>query len=787
MNEKTLGNISRYAFLFLVFFLPLWVLPFTVFPLELNKAFLFYGITILAAIFWFISVLQKASFQIPKSAALLALLGIILVWLASSLLSPNVLLSLIGLGHEVGTFFNLTLLGIALLMASVFFQSETKAMSFYLTLFTSSLLIFIFQLFRAGFGITLFPWNIFASKVANTIGSWNEVGIFFGFIGLLALVFLELFHLDKKLKFFFFLTLIASFIAVTFVNFTTVWIVLGIFLIVFLVYLFSVLAVTSGKEHNSRKFIRFTVLALLIVLFFIMAKALVGDFVSSLGMNSVEVRPAWNSTWQVVKTALKGNFLVGSGPNTFLYDWLKFKPADINATLFWSYPFQAGMGLLPTWLAGGGFLGGLAWLAFLVLILFYGLKVIAYSENEVTRGLLIASFLGSMYLWTFAVIYTPGLLLLFLTFLTTGVFIALLCRSGRMKVIDISFANKPKLGFVSSLVIVLLMIASVASFYLLFQKYWAAYSFGRGLALYNSSGNVDEAESLISRAVRFDQQDSYYRTLSEIGLYKIQQLTGQTKLSSEDLRNQFQNLLASSIQNAQNAVQANPLDFQNWMSLGQVYEAIVPFKVSGAPEAAVNAYKEAAKRAPFDPTPLFSAARMEVQAGDLNLARDFINSSLNVKGDFAPAVFLLAQLEAQQGNIKEAINKTEQARYLAPDDVGVLFQLGLLYYQDKNYENSRLAFEKAVNLNSNYSNARYFLGLVYEKQGRTQDAIAQFEKIKDLNPDNQEIQHILANLTGGKPALEGISPPAPSPEKRNEPPVNEESKVQAEINQSNNK
>ena len=774
MNESILENISRYAFLFLALILPIWLLPYTVSPLEFNKAFLFYIVAVFAGLLWLVSILQKAGLRIPKSAALLALAGIVLVWLASSLFSANPMLSLIGAGQEVGTFFSMILLAMALFLASVLFQTEAKAMGFYLTLFVSSSLVFIFQVLHSGFGITLFPWNIFASKIANTIGSWNEVGIFFGFIALLALVFVELFHLGKGLKLFFLAMFIAALAAVAFVNFTAVWIVLGVFFLVFLVYLSSVLLVPTAEGGNkTRKFIRFTIVALLIALFFIMAKALVGDFVSALGLTSVEVRPAWASTWEVAKSVLKGNLFLGTGPNTFLYDWLKFKPSGINLTLFWAYPFIAGIGLLPSWLATNGILGILAWLVFFAILLYYGLKIIAYSENETLRGLLIASFFGSLYLWTFAVIYPPGFLLVSLAFLTTGVFIGLLARSGKIKVAEISFLNKPKLSFVFSLAVVLLMIASVASFYLLFEKYWAAYSFNRGLMVFNAGGNIDEAENLITRASRFDQQDSYYQALSQIGLVRIQQLANQTNLPPEEMRTKFQNILGSTIGNAQTATQLNPLNFQNWMLLGQIYETLIPFNIAGSREASLAAYKEATKQAPFDPRPLFFSARVEVQAADMKSTRTFLNSSLSIKGDYVPAVFLLAQIEAQEGNLKEAIARTEQTRYLAPNDVGVLFQLGLLHYQDKNYENARLAFEQAIGINPNYSNARYFLGLVYDKQGKISDAIDQFKRIKDLNPDNKEVQQILDNLTKGKPALLGISPPALSPEKRNEPPVNE--------------
>src|SRR3989344_4379765 len=98
MNETTLSNVSRYVFVFLMWILPIWLLPYTVFPLELNKAFLFYALVIIAFIFWLISVLQKAGFEIPKSGALLVLAAIILVSFVSSLFSGNTPLSLIGSG-----------------------------------------------------------------------------------------------------------------------------------------------------------------------------------------------------------------------------------------------------------------------------------------------------------------------------------------------------------------------------------------------------------------------------------------------------------------------------------------------------------------------------------------------------------------------------------------------------------------------------------------------------------------------------------------------------------------
>ena len=109
------------------------------------------------------------------------------------------------------------------------------------------------------------------------------------------------------------------------------------------------------------------------------------------------------------------------------------------------------------------------------------------------------------------------------------------------------------------------------------------------------------------------------------------------------------------------------------------------------------------------------------------------------------------------------------------NDVGALFQLGFLYYKNSQFDEAKPVFERAVELSPNYSNARYFLGLIYDKNASTKaQALEQFEKIAELNPDNAELKQIIANLKAKKPALTGITPPAPAPQNRAEAPISEE-------------
>ncbi len=763
-------KISYYLFLALAFLLPFWVIPFGGFSVAASKAVLVYVLVLVSAIFYLIHVLSEGKISYLKSIALYALGGIVLISFFSALFSGSFLHSLFGAGSEVGTFSFIFILSIALFLTTVFFREEKRALSFSFLFIVSSFIVFICQLIRFVFDVDF--GGILASKTNTLLGSWADLSVFFGFIGLVSIIVLEFFgeklnYLKSgfKWRLFLYLILFFSLLVMVITNFVTTWIVFGFLLLVFFVYLFS----AFGKKRN---FISLPFLIILLSVFFILARPLTGELVASMGFDVVEIRPSWGVTLDITKQTLNDgakNLFLGSGPNTFTYQWLKFKPVDINQTMFWAVGFQSGVGFLPTLFITTGLLGIFAWLFFLGIIFYYGIKAVGYSENDIVKSLLFGSFLGSAYLWIFTFIYNPGIFVLILTFLVTGLFLAMLAKSGYLQTREFSFIDKTSFGFVFSLVAVLMLIISISGFYMLFQKYWAIYSYNKGLMAFNIGGDLEKAEGYFVKAARFDKQDRYYRSLAELGMVKIAVILKQ-QLPKEEAKTQFQNVLADTVQNAQTAVDLNPTGLSNWFVLGQVYENIIPLKVQGSREAALEAYSRASKIAPTDPRPFLLSARVEAQSGKNEEARAYLISALELKRNYTAALFLLSKITAQEGDLKNAIAQTEAARLTAPNDIGVLFQLGMFYYQDKDYGNAQPVFEKIISLNPNYSNARYFLGLVYEKNGNDPAAIKQFEAIQELNPDNTEVKKILSNLRAGKYALSNIDP---EPEDREEPPIEE--------------
>ena len=759
-----------YVFYALAFFLPLFFLPLAIKPIAFAKSLLFYSATSLAFIFWLFSRLQKGGVKFLKSGLVFAAGGVAAVWFISSVFSLNPSLSILGGGYEIGTFAFFAFSAVALFLVSTVFQDEKKAVIFYLLLLLSSSFVFLFQVLRTVFNISIPPSSVFPLATSNLVGGWNDLAIFFGLMALSALCFLELTKFSRLLKAVLSGVIIVSMLAMLAVNFFAAWLIFGFAVLVLLVYFLCLSYVKKDREKNfvSSKIIRPTLFVLLAVSFFIFARGWIGDLTATMNTGITEIRPSWNATADIVWKTLKEHPVLGSGPNTFSYDWLKFKPAAINDTMFWNSRFSSGIGHLPSMVATAGVFGGLSLLVFFFFFLSYGAKILTYEKNDFRKTILITSFLGSFYLWMFTVFYTPGFLIFALAFLLTGVFVATLARAGMVKTVEISFLNRPKAGFASVLIIVLLVIFAIFSMHILLRQYWAARYYTQSVEGMSTGGDTGEAGFKMERAALIGGRDMYFRELSGIGLIRMRQVLSQKDASADVLRSRFQDALGSAIASAKKAVELNPSDALNWMQLGTVYESAIPFNVSGASELAIGAYKEAFAVSPLDPEPYLAMARVRLAAGDAKEARNFIKSSLKIKRDFAPALFLFSQIEAKEGNLKEAIQRAGQTLLVAPNDIGALFQFGILNYRGKNYRQAAAAFERIISLNPNYSNANYFLGLIYDKQGMKKRAISLFEKVEKLNPDNKEVKLILRNLRSGDPALKGVSSTEASPETKGE-------------------
>ncbi|MFA6552109.1 MAG: tetratricopeptide repeat protein [Candidatus Paceibacterota bacterium] len=793
-KQGRMDKISFYLIILAVFLCPLLFTPFSYAPLQFGKTILLAIAAIGSFILWIIGRLKDGKFNIPSNLIILGAALVVLVSALSTIFSESVGNSFMGQGYESGTFASIVVFMLFVFLIPIIFRTKDKILYLYLTFFTSFFIVAIFHLLRILFGPGFLSFGLFTDPTSNFIGKWSDLGIFFGLSAILSLVTVELISLSKLFKIFVYLTLIVSIFFLMIVNFFTTWVMIGIFSLIIFVYNFAfskdsskAVAVSLNGETSpsgmppikrTGKIAPASLTVLIISVVFILAGTSLGNYISSkLNIAQLDARPNWSATLNIAGNTLSHHPVLGIGPNRFVSQWLLYKPAGINNTVFWNTDFNNGVGFVPTFIVTEGILGILVWLFFLGSFLYIGFKaILAPINDKISRFLILSSFMAALFLWIINIFYMPSTVIIALTFIFTGLFIAAASQEKIIKIKMISFANDSKLSFISVLVLIIFLLSSLALGYIFIKKFGSAVYFSSATNAFNVEGNSTKAEQYIGKAAGLYGSDIYLRSLVETGLVKMNAVLSQdaTKVSADSIRSGFQSVFGEALSNAKAAVDFNNSDYQNWVSLGRVYEAVVPLKIQGAYENAVSSYLQAVKLNPSSPALYLTLARLEMSNGNNAKAKEYITQAVALKNNYTDAIFFLSQIEAGEGDLKAAIASAEAASAIAPNDPSVFFQLGLLRYNAKDYAGSAAALERAVALNTSYANAKYFLGLSYANIGKSAEAIQQFTDLKASNPDNKEVATILANLKAGKAPFTGITPPADSkPEKRATPPIKE--------------
>lgn len=774
-----LGGIIIIA---LGFLLPLFFVSSTAIPLESAKVIILITGIGLALLLFIVSIIRKGYLELPKHKILFSTLVIPIIFFLSSFSGLNPKISLFGYGFETGTFGSVLLGFLLLLLVPTFVRSKEQVTKSFAGFLIGFILLGLFSSIKFIFGADTLVFKVFSGISSNSIGSWTDLAVFFGLGAALALMSIEMLSLKKIQKIVLYFTLILCLFVLVVLNFSFAWIALASLVLIFFVYKFFWGNPLNTSDERAHKISYLSLVLLAIALLFFFNPSIPGknlklaDAVSkTFNVVNADVRPSLATTLNVAKPVLAINPLLGSGPNTFGFDWLMYKPEGINSTNFWNVSFPYGFSLLATFLVTTGILGFLSWILFLIVFIWLGVKTLfAPAQDNLSKFLLSSSFLGALYLWVMTALYAPGIVIFSLAFFFTGLFIATAISGNQIARTNISFAHNLKLSFMIVLGLIALFVGSATFSFIALQKVASGIYYQKALIAGNRNNDFETTEINLNSAIDLASYDIYYRTLSELSVIRMRQIANQTTGTVEERQKLFGQALSDSISHAQTATKINGLNYQNWITLGTVYESLVPapLSVQGAYTNAKATYEEALKRNPYSPEIYFFLARLEMTNKNNQAARGYINQSLALKNDYADAYFLLTQIEIADNNLTQAIRAAEAVAILSPNNSGVFFQLGLLKYNNADYTGAVQALSKAIAIVPEYANAKYFLGLSLYKLGQNDLAIKEFEDLTKTNPENTEVVAILKNLQDKKDPFYKISPPVnSSPEKGRTPPI----------------
>ncbi len=763
-------KLSKYLVYTLVFLLPLFFLPWASNVLEFQKQTLLLFLVSISFFSFLTYTLISKRLEINFSIVNFPVALLLLVVLLSTFFSLSRYGSFWGMPLPVATSF-LSILALAALyfvITNLFRKEEIHFLL--LTLFTSGFfaaVFFIAQLFSKFF----LPFNFSRQISFNTIGSVNSLAIYFSVLLILLLPLLFYF------KNFFRIALGASGLALLaalfLINFQIAWLILT-------AGTGCLLALSVARLWKTGRLSLTALLTpiLIISLFFAVFRFSLPREIPTVPL---EILPSNKASVEVLEKLPVKSWILGSGPGTFFYEWLKKKPQSINETIFWGIRFLQPSSVVIDRIIGTGILGILAFfflaaacfkLIFADILKKTDTKLRQDTLNNLLSWGIFAGFVGLVLSFF---LYPDNLSILFLFWLLVS-FSALLGEE-KKRVWSLSGSPLATLGASFSFVFILVLGTGLLFFYA--QKYWAEVRYFQGLVAWQK-GEREQSSDFVSKATNLNpRMDLYWRDLSQISMFRLQQLLARTDLTPEELRSRAEPLIAAAVNTASQATVVDPNNVANWNVRGSVYRNMIGI-LGEADNWALSSYERAMELEPVSPyipmeigrvylamSDLFlQQAREEERLQSLLLAKQNFEKAISLKADYAPAHFQIAMIHIRDGKLKEAIAKLEETKQVVPFDIGLAFQLGLIYYNDEQIEKAKLEFERAISIDPNYSNARYFLGLILDRQGAKQEAILQFEKIQEFNPDNQELKMILANLRSGKSALLGITPGQPPIEEK---------------------
>lgn len=782
-------KISKISIYLLVFLLPIFFLPWTGNILDFNKQALLIFLTFICFFVFLLKALSSGEIRFKVNWLHIPLLVLFSIILISTIFSFYPYASFWGWPLNSAESL-ITLISLLLFYFLVSLVFEKKEIVYLLIILLASNFLAVFYGIFQLFGKFLLPFGVTRTPGFNTIGLMSSLAIFVSVLLPLLIIFIT--KTQKiLLKIFFFILLVLDIFCLALVNSNTAWwltIAGAVLLIIFM---------AQKRDILDNRWMALPMVILGIALIFLL---LGGNFYSS-PKRPPEVFLNQKSSFDIALKTIKDNLLFGTGPGTFVYNFSKYKTADFNKGIFWNIRLEKAGSEFWNYLSTTGVLGALAFLGLLIMFFVVAGREIlmrsanrlaevnkkkigvkrsakeAEKENEPRSFLEEESFLSSFNIGIFIgfvvlaigfFLHNSNLTLNFLLFFLLTSFVSLNSQEKKILLKPSSVST-----LVFTFVFTILFVFGLGVLILETQRYIASVSYQQGLIALQK-GDVDSAINSLRKATRLDPKvDLYWRQLSQVYLFGLNNIFQKQKLSDED-KTRAQTFAASAVNSAKSATDTSSNNVANWSVRAFIYQNLIGV-FQGTESWAKKCYDTAFSLEPANPyfptqkgivlikeASLLPKEKKKEREKLLKEAEKELEKAVKLKQDYAPAHFQLAMIYRLEGKEDEAIKKLQLSKSMAPFDVGVAFQLGLVYYQKGDYENAKRELERAVSLDANYANALYFLGLTYDKLGEKKKAIARFETVQTLNPDNEQVKKILKNLKEGKPALEGLEKEKPS-------------------------
>ena len=735
---------SLYAIFFLT---PIFFLPLTPYPVDISKQFVFMTLVLVATLAVLIKAVKRGEIEYVKDYAGIPLTALVIFTAVSAFFSGARHISFVGLnGGEVDT--ALAILGFTLFyfLISVSFREKGEARNAFIALMASGSIAVIYGLLQAA-GVSFLPWDFAQGGNFNPVGNMSAFSLYVGCVAVLSFAVAYYMPVTRRMRLWAGILAGASFIFAALVGYWALFAALAVG--------FSLLAFmrvrSEGKKAPYGNFVPFAAITVVLCML-VITTGIVSIPVPRIA-SPTEIFPSVSASFRIAQaTAQSGikNFLLGSGPATYQYEYTRYHDATLNSTLFWNVQFTQGFNAILTHLVSWGIFGTAAFLLFLGIGFYRAFRLGKNPRADYMAATVAALFAYSAVTLIF---YPQNFVLYFLVFAFAGMLAAFAAEGHR------------GYGVVSFSVPIVIMFAVVLVGGLVYvngRRYVGAIRFGRGVRVASETKDMGKALPLLTAGSSLDpRNDAYLAILVSAYLARANTMAGAIVGTPDDeVRKSVADAISAAVAAAERATQINPRSAAHWIALAQAYEIAVPFN-AGAAALIIPVYGKAASLDPINPAiPTYignahvgAAARAESdKKTEYATAQASFERAIALKADYALAYFGLIRMFDIMGREADAIARADRLRATLSNNPETLFQLGVIHYEAGRIGKAQEVLQQTVGLVPNYANALYFLALAEEKLGDRPSALLKLERVLQLNPENKEVQAIIASLRTGKPA-----------------------------------
>ncbi|MBI5732092.1 MAG: tetratricopeptide repeat protein [Candidatus Magasanikbacteria bacterium] len=769
--SKILKNLASFFIYCLVFLTPLFFLPLTIEPLELNKYFLLYLFIFLAVLCWVSRGVLRKTFEFRRTPLDIPLLILWLAALVSSIVSKDRFVSFFGDFSLLNlSFLNLTVFLFFYFLAVQETASVKKALNLIYTLFFSCLLASVYFLTKT---LGLFDWSFLGISGNNLVNiSNNSWGIFLVAFLSLSLAFLAVRKRQLAGDFLSLAVFLFSLAGVVLIGFKILWVVTVIALALLIVFLIS----NVSELRVVWISVAFGVLVAGIVFIFF------GEPQFLTTKLPVEISLSPSTSGSMLKEELTTGaryFLFGSGLATFPYDFSQFRPVSLNNNFAWNVRFRQPFSSAFEWAMSGGILSSLALLLAILIVVgivvqtWFNQMAILRRRKSAAEDILLEE--SHLVFWGVTVAFFTLLVAFFVVnmgvvhWFLFWLFLALMVSTGAilsknsLKEIVISLKTTPEYSLLTSFAFILVFTGIlVLGIYLgRFYKAEAVYRQALRLPMVGQEGG--ERISKIQKAAILNPQRSlFYLSLAESLLFKAQEAA-----ASNDA-NQTVQWVAVAVDAAKRASVVSPESAASWESLATMYANARAFAPQINSELIASLEKAAALE-PTNPTFYLGLGSAKFFERRYSEAKESFEKAVALKPDLLRGYALLAGIFEAEKNLDGAIAVLEKSLPFGRNDAAFVYQLGNYYYtrhKKDDWPLAERAFRRAIALSPNYSDALYSLALLYEKTNNRQPALELYRRVLELNPGNNQVEAKIGNLSGAPAASESEGASLPLSEEK---------------------